>query len=693
MKVSYNWLESFFNKKLPEPEKLADLLTQHVFETELIQTSGAKHQTLNDAVLDIDVTPNRAHDCLSYWGIAKEISAILKIPFKLPDYKTKIKPDNSKSVKDLIEVQVQDKKLCPRYTARVIENVKVGSSPDWIQARLKASGLRPISNIVDIVNYAMLETGQPMHAFDYDKLKNKHNQFKKIIVRKAKTGEKIVSLDGEKYDLTENILVIADQENPVCIAGIKGGTGPGIDNQTQRIVLEAANFNPQIIRQASQELRLTTDASWRFEHDLDANLTLTAIDMAAYLIQDLAQGKVLKGYFDFYPKKTNIKQISLDPAYLRNLLGISISEKEIISILKRLDLKTVKTGTKLRISVPTQRKDLQTQEDLIEEVGRIYGFGKIPSQLPAANLIPPEINQELFYQEKIKSILAGYGYSEIYNYSFISQQDVSVFDFGQKKLIQLANPISQEQSYLRPSLLINLLKNISQNQKFFNQIKLFESGKVFYQDKEFKSLAGAISLGESNQQANEFYQLKGALDSLFKTLGLTDIWYDDAIKDQDNFIKQLLDENRQAQIKSGDQILGWIGQLDAKIANQYEIKSKTGFFELDFSSLAKLADEQKEYSPPSKYPAIVRDLALIVDFDVKVVQIMNLINSAGGKLIRDIDLFDMYQGENLPDGRKSLAFHIIYQSDEHTLTDQEVNQIHQKVIQALEKETNWEVRR
>ncbi len=687
MKISYNWLQSFFNRKLPQPQELADLLANHAFEAEVV-----KSQLKNDQVLDIEVTANRAGDCLSYWGIAREIGAILKMSFQAVDYGKRIKPESRLS-SQLVKVEVKDKNLCPRYTARVVDQVKVGPSPKWMQERLKANGLRPINNIVDIANYVMLETGQPLHAFDYDKLASQSSQVKKLIIRRAKQGERLVSLDGEKYELDRDILVIADQQKPVCIAGIKGGQGPGVDSQSQRIVLEAANFNYQAIRRASRKLRLVTDASWRFEHGVDPNLTLPAIDMAACLVQELAQGKVLKGYLDFYPEKVRAGRISLDPDYLKSLLGTGISSAEIISILKRLDLSAVKKGGKIQVSIPSRRPDLQAPEDLIEEVARLYGFEKIPSQLPSTMLILPEDNQELVYQEKIKDILSGAGYAETYNYSFVSLRDLQESGLGENQAIEVENPISREQQYLRPALMVNLIKNLKANQRFFEQIRLFEAGKVFYQGKEIKRLAGILSLAKSAGMAEEFYRLKGMLDALFEKLGLVDIWYDDAVGESQLVKSELFHPEQRAEIKSGSQLLGWLGQLSPEAAVRFGLKFKAAGFELDFAKLANLANQQKEYLPVSKYPAVVRDLALITDLGVKVIEVMNLIHAAGGRLIRDIDLFDIYQGDNLPQGKKSLAFRIIYQSDKRTLTDQEVNRLHQKIIKALEEEGGWEVRR
>ncbi|MFH1460897.1 MAG: phenylalanine--tRNA ligase subunit beta [Patescibacteria group bacterium] len=697
MKISYNWLQDLVgppslklrraSKKLPSPEKLADLLTKHSFEAEVSGKFGP------DTILDVEVLPNRAHDCLSHQGIAREIAAILKYPFKEIDYGKRIKESAKEKASQLVKVEVKDKRLCPRYTARVINKVKVGPSPVWIQEKIKACGLRPISNVVDIANYVMLETGQPLHAFDADKLKAKTG-INKIIVRRAKKGEKIVSLDDEKYDLDENILVIADERDPICVAGVKGGINPGIDNQTKRVILEAANFNAQVIRRASRQLKLATDASWRFEHELDPNLTQTAIDMCAYLIQEIADGQVAKELVDFYPDKIKPKQIILDLNYLTSLLGVKVPDKQVIDILKSLGFQVKTRAKKLSVLAPTRRIDITLPEDLIEEIGRIYGLEKIPAQLPQASLIPTARNDDLLYQNKVKDILANLGFSEVYNYSFISEKDINDFKIKPGQLIELLNPISQEQKYLRPSLAVNLIKNISQNKKYFPEVKLFEMGKVFKEEKnqEIKKLAGAISLAGKTKQAQEFYLLKGTIDSLLNKLRISDVWYDDALT-QASPVLDLIDNNQRAEIKIGNDYLGWIGEIKQEILTGLDIESDVAIFELDFEKLVELATEEMIYQTPSKYPAVVRDIALLVEPDTKVVEVMNLMHAAGGALIRDIDLFDIYQGENIPKGKKNFAFHLIFQSDDHTLTDQEINKLMDKIVKALEEEGGWEVRK
>jgi phenylalanyl-tRNA synthetase beta chain len=691
MKISYNWLQSFFKKKLPVPEKLADLLTRHSFETEVVNKQGA------DYLLDVDVLPNRAHDCLSYLGLAREIAALLKYSFEPVNYNQKIKVNQKESIENLIQVEVKDKNLCPRYTAGLLNGVKVGPSPQWMQERLKVCGLRPISNIVDIANYVMLETGQPLHAFDTDKLEAK-GQIKKIIVRRAAKGEKITTLDSEKYDLDENVLVIADEKNPVCVAGIKGGQGPGINQQTKRIILEAANFSPQIIRQGSRQLKLETDASWRFEHQVDPNLTEEALAMATALIQEIAGGQAVKGTVDFYPNKVKPQKIKLEVKQVAGLLGVDIPTKEIKSVLERLGFGVKAVGRSFQVMVPTRRLDVTMPEDLIEEIGRVYGFEKIPSRLPAATLIPPIRNEDLIYQNKVREILVNLGFSEVYNYSFISEKDIADFKLESRKIIEVANPVSQEQKYLRPELAVNLIKNIRENKKYFEEIRLFEVGGTFWKGtspkevNQRKRLAAVISLAGRSGPAQEFYHLKGVIGSILNKLGIGDIWYDDALTEK-SAVPAFCRSERRAEVKIGQEIVGWLGEIDHSVLNNLGIKSKVAGFKLDFDKLVELATEERIYLPPSKYPAVVRDIALLVEPGTKVVEVLNLIHTAGGPLIRDIDLFDIYEGEKIPQGKKNLAFHIIYQAEDRTLTEKEINQLQEKIIKALEEEGGWQIRK
>ena len=671
MVFSYNWLQSFFKKKLPTPQKLAGPLTMKSFEVEKVK------KMKNDWILDIDVTPNRAGDCFSHIGIAREIAAIINSKFQIPEYKIQ----NTKyKIQDFISLEVRDKNACLRYTARVIIDVKVGVSPKWIQERLISCGLRPINNIVDIVNYVMLETGQPLHAFDCEKLENK-----KIVVRFAKKGEKIITLDEQNFSLDENILVIADDKKPVAIAGIKGGKLPEVDKKTKTIVLESANFESKLIRRTSKKLKLKTDASLRYEHGIDPNLTEIAINRAAFLIQKIALGKVAKGLIDFYPKKVFPKKIKLDLDYMEKLLGEKVPKKEIKNILEKLDFKIQNLPFKiLTIEIPTKRLDISIQEDLIEEIGRIYGYEKIKPIFPITSLIPSKRNLNIFWEDKTKNILKEVGFYEVYNYSFVSEKDSKIFDLT--SLIKIRNPMSGEQRYLRPNLIPNLLKNVQRNQNYFSKIKIFELGKIFKSPKNEKRQLTGLITGEA------FYEVKGAVDSLLNGLGISDIWYDSfepSPKESKIFIWH---PKKCAEIKVGKEKIGFLGEISSKVLESYQIKNKVIVFDIDFEKLEKLSLEETIYQPISRFPAAVRDLAILVPQGTKVVEVLNKINIAGGSLVKDIDIFDIYEGKELPQGKKNLAFHIIYQA-ERTLISKEIDEIQQKIIKILEEDPEWQVRK
>lgn len=674
MKFSYNWLKSFFKKKLPKPEKLAEPLTLHFAEVEEIKKEG------KDFTLDIDVRPNRAGDCFCHMGIAREIATIFGYKWKIED--CKIIEDKAFNAKDFVSVEIMGRGPCPRYTAKVITNVKIASSPKWMQERLKACGLRPINNIVDIANYVMLETGQPLHAFDVEKLDGK-----KIVVRFAKKGEKIITLDEEKYDLNDDILVIADSRKPVAIAGIKGGKLPEIDKKTKIVVLESANFNPQVIRRGSRIISLKTDASLRFEHGIDPNLTEIAINRAAFLIQKIAKGKVAKNLIDIYPKKVLPKRTKLDLSYVRSLLGIDIPVGRAINILEDLGFKIKnKTPKVLDVEVPTRRLDVTLPEDLIEEIGRVYGYEKIPAKFPISSLVPPRRNLNIFWEDMAKNILKEAGFSEIYNYSFISENDKNIF--GNKYLIEMENPISADYKYLRPSLIPNLLKNIQKNQKGSEKIKIFELGKIYKNDEkiEEKRMLTVMITGD------EFYQLKGVVDLLLQKLGISNIWYDSWKPTPEESKISIWHPKKCAEIKIDNVEIGFLGEISSRILDNFKLKKVT-VFDIDFEKLSQFCSEEHEYRPISRFPAAIRDIAILVPRTISVEEVLNKIDEAGGGLIRDIDLFDIYEGEELPGGKKNLAFHIIYQAENRTLKTEEIDKIHQKIIKTLEGEPEWQVRK
>ncbi|MDD2696726.1 MAG: phenylalanine--tRNA ligase subunit beta [Candidatus Pacebacteria bacterium] len=675
MVFSYNWLQSFFIKKLPGPDKLAEILTMNLAEVEEVKKEG------QDFILDIDVRPNRAGDCFSHLGIAREIAAITDSKLKIPD--SKVIEDRKLKAKDFVSVEIKDKAACPRYTARAIADVKVGPSPKWLKDRLATCGLRPINSIVDIANYVMLETGQPLHAFDAEKLAGK-----KIIVRYAKNKEKIVTLDEQKFDLNADILVIADGKSPVAIAGIKGGKLPEIEKKTKNVILESANFDHKIIRKGSRSINLKTDASLRFEHGLDPNLTEFAINRAAFLMQKIARGKIAQGLVDVYPKKVFPKRIKLDLDYVDSLLGTEVPLVKIKNIYRNLNFRIISSGSRsIMVEVPTIRLDVSLPEDLIEEIGRIYGYDKIPSDFPISSLILPKRNLNIFWEEFTKNVLKEAGFSEVYNYSFFGEKEAKIFGYKEKELIEVGNPLSQEQKYLRASLIPNLVKDAEKNFKHFNKFRIFELGKIFKAPfLEKRQLAGLI-IGE------DFYQLKGTIDLLLQKMGISDIWYDEHQATPEDSKGFVWHPKKCAEIKIDNQEIGFLGEISPKILSSFNLKEKAVLFDVDFEKLSQLASEEHEYRPLSRYPAAVRDISILVPGKVKVVDVLNEINTAGGKTVRDVDLFDVYEGEELPGNKKNLAFHIIFQAEDRTLSPGEIDEMQNKIIKALESNPEWQVRK
>jgi len=688
MIYSYNFLQSFFAAPLPKPEVLADLLMMHSFEVEGIKKQG------KDAIFDIAVLSNRGHDCFSHLGMAREISALLNRRIKTEkliagprDNEAKqkkmkssssIKEDKNFDAKDFIKIKIEEQKDWQRYSSRVILGVKIGKSPKWMQERLISCGLRPINNIVDILNYAMLEIGQPLHAFDLEKIEGKT-----IIVRRAKNGEKILTLDGKKYELNEKVLVLADQKDLLGIAGIKGGKKAEINFQTKDIVLESANFSSGLIRSTSRSLNLKTDASIRFEYGLDPNLTQPALERVSYLIQKFASGRIAKGLIDFYPKPVLPQKIAFNLNRIKEVLGIEIDKKKVVAILNNLGFEIKKSKkNELLIIIPTFRSDVEREEDLIEEIGRIYGYEKIIQRFPTVELVSPKENLNNFFQEKTKDILVELGFSEVYNYSFIGEQDQNIFKF--KKIFELENPTSAEFKYLRPSLIPNLLKNIRQNLKFFEDIKIFELGKVFNINEEKKALAMAIP-GDS------FFYLKGIIKVLFEKLNINNAEFEAYEKNSEEAENVIFVSRHSAKITINKETIGTIGEIDTELLASYDIAKKVFIVHFDFERILKFASLEKEYQAISPYPSLKRDIAVLVDDKIPVLQVIKIIKETGGKLLTEIELFDIFKGNTFGENKKNLAFHLVFQRQDGNLSSADIDIIFKQIIAKLENK-NWQVR-
>ena len=620
MIFSYNWLQSYFREKLPTPEKLAEILTMHSFENEYIEKKG------NDYILSIDVLPDRAGDCFSHNGIAREISVLLNKKITYPKIKTK------EILKDSILIDIENSDDCLRYTALIIKNVKIEESPKWLKERLEVCGINSINNIVDITNYVMLETGQPMHVFDYDKISGG------IITRKAKKGEKISLLGGKECILDENVLIIADEEVPLAIAGIKGGKKAEITNETKNIVLESANFNHKLISTTARRLNIRTDASLRFEQNIDPNLTSYAIDRAASLIGLPSSSKI-----DVYKKKLKPWNIKINIDEINKTLGIDIPKKEVEKILKNLGF-IVKEN--MVIEVPTYRQDVTIPENITEEVGRIYGYDKIPLTLPYFSE-PAKINYDIFWRNKAKDIMKELGYSEVFGYSFIGDQEKDDFNLTVREII---NPVSSYYKYLRPTIIPQLINFTKENLKYFNKVKIFELGKVF-DKRERMVLSGAIS-------SNDYLLIKSDILALFDKLGINKFSFG---KDE---------------IKIGKDVIGKVG-----------IKSGITFFEIDFEKIQKNAIDNKEYKHVSYHPIASRDISGLIDENTEIEEIVSKIKNID--LVKSVEVFDVFKGKNVPPGKKSISLTINLQSEEKTLDGEIIDEI----ITKIKKTINWEERK
>ncbi len=694
MLFSYNWLKDYIKGEIPKPKKLAEVLTMHSFEVEDVKKQD------KDFILDIDILPDRAYDCFCHIGMAREIGAILNKEIVNYDNLEREKLDPEKTDLSKLKIVIKNSSLVPRYSALVIKDINIAQSPNWIKERLKAVGIKPINNIVDLTNFVMLETNQPLHAFDYDKIKKQ-----KLILRKSNKGEKIITLDEVERKLYKGTLIAEDgKDRLVDLAGIMGGKLSQIDKNTNNIILQAANFDREIIYKASKKLKHKTEASNIYSQGITPDLTMLALERIFFLLKKEGGNPKLSQIIDRYKKRVSCQKIKLDLNYIEKLLGEKVSKKKIKKTFKSLEFKIVASTTKsITVEIPTFRQDILIPEDLIEEIGRIVGFEKIKPIFPVLSVKAPERNFNIFWRNRVKDILKEFGFTETYNYSFFGDKEADIFGYKKEDLIQVKNPVSLEQKYLRSSLIPNLMRNIEKNQKFkgisqkvyTKRIKLFELGKIFLKNNfsEKNMLSGTIADKEAKLSSEIFFNLKGTIDSLLNKLGITNILYDDFEPTPEESKKSVWNKERCAELKVGDEEIGFLGEINPSVCKKLKLSGKIVLFDIDFGKLKNLATEEQEYQPISVYPSAVRDLAVLVPIDIKVAEVLNLMNTAGGKLVRDIDLFDEYVGENLPRGRKNLAFHVIYQAEDRTLTSKEIDGIHKKIIRELEKNPQWKVRK
>lgn len=692
MKVPLSWLKEYTEGEI-EITLIADALTMAGLEV------GAVEDIEGDKVLDIEITPNRA-DCLSIIGIAREVKAIFGLKLKKPVFKIQ------KELKDdKFTISIANPELCYRYAGRIIKGLKIAESPDWLKDRLEKSGIRSINNVVDVTNYVLLEYGHPLHAFDLDLLEG-------YCIRVGtssdfgKESEEIETLDGVRRKVGPEDLLIWDGKRPVAVAGVMGGANTEVTEKTVNILIESAYFKPESVRKTSKRLGLSTEASYRFERGTDIENLKEALDRAAFLIQEIAGGQIYE-VIDVYPTKIPQREIYFQTEKIRKFIGIALKDEEIIDILNLLDIEAKKDKDKYLAKIPSHRNDLSIEEDIAEEVVRIYGYDRVPSELPKA-FKPVKENQELARRRKIfnhiRDSMISLGYSEAVNMSFMSPEDLNLFEISENdyrtKFVSLINPLRQEESVMRTMLTPSLLRNVVRNtSRGIESLKIFEIGRVFI--KEEKSLLpyepvhlGVISKKEQlkspfHEDPYDFYALKGVVEGLFRSFKLKDITFR---RSNEPF----LHSGQSADIYVNGEKAGFIGVLSPKIISKFDFKTKPYICiaEINLEKLLKALSliSVIYYKPFSNYPPVKRDTAILVSSEFEAQKIFELIKTYGSDLIEDVYIFDVYKGKGIPEGKQSIAFRVTYRAFERTLTSEEVDSIHSKLVEQIISETGAELR-
>lgn len=632
---------------------------------------------LGDVIFDIAVTPNRP-DCLSVLGIARELAALTGENVKLPDmtYQDTLRP-----ISEQVSVAIENPDLCPRYCASLVSSVKLGESPDWLKRRLQQCGLRPISNIVDVTNYVMLEYGQPLHAFDFAKITGG-----KIIVRRAREGENIISLDGVSRSLSSETLVIADKERVVAVAGVMGGANSEVTVQTTTVLLEAASFKAACIHHTGSRLNMPSEACMRFERGISPELALPALKRATQLIVSLAGGEVANGIIDEYPGKRERKPIRVTTGDTRRVLGVEIAPGRMGEVLNSLGFECERDRSGVSARAPYWRSDIKLPVDVVEEIARILGYDQLPTTMLSGTLPRQNPDVTIGLKQTVKQLMVGLGFQEIITHSLVSRKKLEMAAGSLNfEPVRLVNPMTEEQEYLRSSLRANLFSALAANRRFEpGAIRFFEIGKIFLPRSgglpcEDDSLCAILSGPRdevalaSKSEPLDFYDAKGVVESLLERLGVTAIFREGHDAG--------LHPGGQAEVMADDTRLGVIGELHPKVLSAFEIAGPVAILELNISGLAPLTLAQKEYHPIPRFPAVVRDIALVVERTVRHQEIADTL--ASFPLVAGVDIFDVFTGGKVPPGKKSMAYRLVFQSEDHTLTDEEVGDVLQKVLEKL----------
>ncbi len=620
---------------------------------------------LEDVILDLEVTPNRG-DCLSVIGISREIAALTSSHLRVPPSflgKTKMGSPH------LMRIQIQDPDLCPYYGARLIKNVKVGPSPLWLWRYILISGGKPINNIVDITNYILWEMGQPLHAFDYSTIHER-----KIIVRRAKKKEILITLDGVKRELSEAMLVIADSTSAVALAGIMGGESTQVQSYTQDVLLEAAYFDPICIRRTSRRLGLATEASSRFEKGVDPLMVRKALDRAFLLIQEIAGGKMEKGFWEEGKVPWRKRKVSFRPSRARHILGTRITSPQMKKILTRLTF-GVEGGRIWKVWIPSFRSDISREIDLIEEVARVYGYGRIGVELPPLGDGEPSEDQEEKIRGKIRQILKGLGFFEVIGVSFSSEDIFKKAHLPLKMGIRVRNPLSSEQEILSSHLFPHLLEITSYNlNQGESHLRIFELNGVFQKVPDLKE---KLTLGGLILESNfDFLSLKGIAETLLEGLNIEGVEFTSCSSPYFSFKERLL-------IKKEGLIIARLGRISRDLADGFEVPSSIYFFEFEVNSLYSQSRPIQRFRPLPRFPALERDLSLVVKEEIPARKVKDCIIESGGEWLEEVKLFDLYRGSSIPAGYKSLAYSLTFRSPRRTLTDNEVDRVQEEIVHSL----------
>ena len=684
MFISYNWLRELTATKL-NPEEIRERLTNVGLAIDAVEQRG------DDFVLDVEVPSNRG-DCLSHVGIARELAVIEKSKVQSP--KSTV-PNTEGKTADLTSVVIDDPDLCPRYAARIIRGAKIGPSPDWLAKKLESIGQRPINNVADITNYVLHELGQPLHAFDLAKLNEK-----RIVVRRARRGETVKTLDGVERTLDEQMLVIADASRPVAVAGVMGGEESEISNATTDILIESAYFNAQSVRRTAKVLGLNTEASHRFERGTDPEGVIRAQERCVALICEIAGGTATEDALDVYPNPMKSREAGLRPPRVETITSLKVEVAEMQRILSALGFEPrTQDGAMLRFTVPSWRHDVSIEEDLVEEVARHAGFAQIQDALPPANSAG-EYHSTEARKRALRTALAARSFDEAISFCFVEQtNDFELIPaFESSEAVVLTNPIIEEASRMRQTLLPGLLKSVQHNINHGTRnVSLFELGRVFAsiqkgelpEEREALALVvtGGLMLGGRAQPDREldFYDLKGALESAVEAMNLAPLGFEAAE------IKHLR-TGQAAAINAGGNRVGSIGRLSEAAAGQYKFRQPVFVAEVDVTALLASSQLPVLYSQLPRFPSIVRDVSLLVDRKITRATLMQAIADQRPAHFVISEFVGTYEGEGIPDDKRSVTFRLEYRADDRTLRDDEVDEIHWRVVEALKQQFNAEVR-